>query len=73
MAILATGVWALLIAVVMKPGATFALHKFDHFTKDIEIETAIKSIIENCKVTGRVYIYDKNSGYGEIEHGRIKC
>lgn len=60
--LLALGIWALVFVLIFRPDFAGAQRNLRPF---------IESVVEDCRVTGEVYIY--GMPYGEIESGRIHC
>lgn len=65
MLILAGGVWALVILNFFSSSLATAEEPRSRYF--------IRSAVENCSVSGEVYIYDKQGGCGEIESGSLSC
>lgn len=69
--LLVVGIWALVLATDFD--AKPALAAYIHASEIDGLEDQIEEIVEDCSVTGEVYIYDLESGYGELESVSIDC
>ena len=68
---IAVGLWTSIFMFNTHPRDAYAL-SID--ASDIDgLRYFITNVVENCKVRGEVYIYDRDGGYGEIEYARIRC
>ncbi len=61
LAVIAAGLWALFLQNTGGPTQA----------EDQRSKRSIEVIIEDCRVTGQVYLYSDQ--YGEIERGKIRC
>ena len=66
-ALLAIGVWGLVATNLL----SFKVASAEPQREDYEIRQIIRQTIENCTVSGEVYLYSER--YGEIESGSIDC
>lgn len=71
-ALLVLGVWILVAAFCLTPSTTQAAVTIE--ASEIEgLEDFVEEVIEDCRVSGEVYIYDSESGYGELASVSIDC
>lgn len=69
--LLVLGVWILVLAADVHPPRAFAA-VID--TSEVDgLEDLIEDVVENCNVSGEVYIWDPEGGYGELESVNIDC
>ena len=69
--LLLVGIWALTLVTVFDAKPAYAIY-IDASEID-GLEDFIQEVVEACDVTGEVYIYDPESGYGELESVSIDC
>ena len=69
--LLLVGVWALTLVTVFDAKPAYAIY-IDASEID-GLEDLIREVVEGCNVSGEVYIYDLENGYGELESARIDC
>lgn len=67
--LLAAGVWVLGLGLILHSHSATA----DPPRPVWDIENIVEDVVEDCDVRGEVYIYDRESGYGEIDSARIDC
>jgi len=68
---IAVGLWTSIFMFNAHPRDAYAL-SID--ASDIDgLDYYIEGIVEDCTVSGSVYIYDRDGGYGDIESTSISC
>ena len=60
--VLAAGIWGLVVVLTLKPSVSVA---------QIDISSVVEDIVEDCTVSGTVYIH--GMPYGSIVGGSISC
>jgi len=70
LAALVAGVWLLALAQMEKPAYAFHIE-----ASDVDgLEDFITDVVNgSCTISGEVYIYDKETGYGSLQSGSIDC
>ena len=71
-ALLVLGIWVLIAVLSLAPSTTSAAVTIEASEVD-GLEDFVEDVIEDCTVSGEVYIYDSESGYGELDSVTIDC
>jgi hypothetical protein len=69
MATLAAGIWTAILTFYLQSNS---VHALSISADDIDdLEYAVENIVENCSVSGQVYMH--SAEYGDIESATIDC
>jgi len=75
MCVLALGIWAWVFLSFFSASPLLALN-VDVDADDVDgLTSYVEKVVEDCRVSGEVYVYDVSGGegYGEISLARIHC
>jgi hypothetical protein len=71
LSLLVVALWALVLVVGGDAKPAYGIY-ID--ASDVDgLEDFIEDVVEDCDVSGEVYVYDPEGGYGELESVTIDC